>query len=461
MGHFAGWRGVVVGGLASLCLLLCVIPGAYSQSTARRPPPIKTTPEYKALFKRMFDDPTNVELTFRFAALATRLGDYEAAIGALERILYFNPRLPRVKLQLGTLYYKLGAYKMARSYFDAARAAGAPPAVRAEAERFVAALERREAPSPSNSPSTWSVFAQAGLRYQSNASQGPGGDIRSFGQSVPINSSFAKQPDWNLFGLFGVNYIRNLQHGNEDAIEASALGYYARQLRLTQFDFGIIEGMVGPRFSLPVQGGSVKVYGIGTAATLGQAPYFQGYGAGVSTRFLFDTRAIAWGEAAVEYRHRDFFDSARYPTSSEQTGGLLTTYVRAQGAVAGRVQWFTRLTFEQGRAAGEFDFNSYDRWAAELGFPITFSLDWGGSAHEVVVTPFGGIAYYSFAQPNPAVDPFTTRKDHELRGGVMLDVQIDKNVGLRAQVQSSETMSTLPNFSMQNHSFTIGPTVRY
>src|SRR3954466_10207963 len=204
-GLFAGWRCAVVNGLASLYLLLCLIPVAYGQSTARRPPPIKTTPEYKALFKRMFDDPTNVELTFRFAALATRLGDYEAAIGALERILYFNPRLARVKLQLGTLYFKLGAYKMARSYFDAARTAGAPADMQAEAERFVAELESREAPS------TWSVFAQAGVRHQSNASQGPGGDTRSFGQSVPINSSFSKQPDWNLFGLFGVNYIRNLQ----------------------------------------------------------------------------------------------------------------------------------------------------------------------------------------------------------------------------------------------------------
>lgn len=453
-GLFAGWRCVVVNGLASLCLLLCVNAAAYGQRAAGQPA-IRATPEYKALFKRMFDDPTNVELTFRFAALATRLGDYEAAIGALERILYFNPRLARVKLQLGTLYFKLGAYKMARSYFDAARTAGAPPDVQAEAERFVAELESRE------SPSTWSVFAQAGLRYQSNASQGPGGDIRSFGQSVPINSSFSKQPDWNLFGLFGVNYIRNLQHGNEDAIEASALGYYARQLRLTQFDFGIIEGTVGPRFSLPQQGASVKVYGIGTAATLGQAAYFQGYGGGVSTRFLFETTAVAWAEAAVEYRRRDFFDSARYPTSSQQTGGLFTATVRAQGTVADRVQWFTRLTFEQGRAAGEFDFNSYNRWAAEFGFPITFSMNWSGSAHEVVVTPFFGIAHYAFAQPNPAVDPFTTRKDQELRGGVMLDVQIDKNVGLRAQGQSSETMSTLPNFRMLNHSFTIGPTVRY
>src|SRR5690349_11595505 len=126
----------------------------------------------------MFDDPTNVDVTFRFAALATKLGDYEAAIGALERILLFNPRLARVKLQLGSLYFKLGAYKVARSYFEQARTAGAPADVQAEAERFVAELDSRE------SPHRWSVFAQTGLRYQTNASTGPGGNIRSFGQDT-------------------------------------------------------------------------------------------------------------------------------------------------------------------------------------------------------------------------------------------------------------------------------------
>src|SRR5438067_10241632 len=109
-----------------------------AMAQASRPPVPRTTPEYNALFKRMFDDPTNVEVTFRFAALATKLGDYEAAIGALERILLFNPRLARVKLQLGSLYFKLGSYKMARSYFEQARTAGASPDVQVEAERFVA-----------------------------------------------------------------------------------------------------------------------------------------------------------------------------------------------------------------------------------------------------------------------------------------------------------------------------------
>ena len=71
------------------------------------------------LFKRLLLKPDDLDAGFQYAQLETELGDYEAAIGALERILYYNPNLPRVKLQLGVLYFHLRSYEMARNYLDA------------------------------------------------------------------------------------------------------------------------------------------------------------------------------------------------------------------------------------------------------------------------------------------------------------------------------------------------------
>ena len=70
------------------------------------------------LFKRLLIKPDDLDAGFRYAELETELGDYEAAIGALERMLYYNPNLPRVKLQLGVLYFHLRSYEMARTYFE-------------------------------------------------------------------------------------------------------------------------------------------------------------------------------------------------------------------------------------------------------------------------------------------------------------------------------------------------------
>ena len=66
------------------------------------------------LFQQMFRDPANLDVTFAYADVSARLGDYEAAVSALERMLLFNPNLPRVQLEIGALYLKMGSYELAR-----------------------------------------------------------------------------------------------------------------------------------------------------------------------------------------------------------------------------------------------------------------------------------------------------------------------------------------------------------
>ena len=62
----------------------------------------------------------DLDATFRYSSLQAQLGDQEAAIGGLERMLFYNPDLPRVRLELGLLYFRLGSYEMARANFEAA-----------------------------------------------------------------------------------------------------------------------------------------------------------------------------------------------------------------------------------------------------------------------------------------------------------------------------------------------------
>src|SRR5829696_3761957 len=122
---------------------------------------IVASPEYDAMFAQVLREPANLDLSFRFAEVATAAGDYEAAIGALERMLFYNPALPRVRLELGILYFRLGSYEMARSYLAGALAgADAPPEVRARVEPFLFEIDRRLATTQ------WSGFGQLGVRFQ-------------------------------------------------------------------------------------------------------------------------------------------------------------------------------------------------------------------------------------------------------------------------------------------------------
>src|SRR5215510_9622780 len=75
------------------------------------------------LFQQMLREPANLDITFAYADVSAKLGDNEAAVAALERMLLFNPGLARVQLELGALYFRMGSYEIARTYFDKALAA--------------------------------------------------------------------------------------------------------------------------------------------------------------------------------------------------------------------------------------------------------------------------------------------------------------------------------------------------
>ena len=72
----------------------------------------------EAMLQQMIARPNDLDLAFEYAHASADAGDYEGAISALERMLIYAPNTPRIQFELGVLYYKLGAYDVARSYFE-------------------------------------------------------------------------------------------------------------------------------------------------------------------------------------------------------------------------------------------------------------------------------------------------------------------------------------------------------
>jgi hypothetical protein len=357
-------------------------------------------------------------------------------------MLFFNPNLPRVRLELGVLYFKLGSYAMARSYFTSAVAgSNVPQEVKDKVAQFLAEIDRRL------SPHQWSVFLQTGLRYQTNANAGPNGSVvLALGQDAVLNSQFAKSPDWNWFGLIGANYAYELQNGRGDALEVSLTGYTAKQFRLTQFDLGLVDVQAGPRVGLGSElfpGASFKFYGIGTATALAEAPYYSGIGAGASMRLPFNFALV---EPSVEIRPRTFKDSEAYPTASQQSGTLVTAAVVGQVPIANVASMAFRAAYADNRTVDPvFDFNSYAQWSADVAFPIPWSVDWNKTTLHFVVSPTAGVSRTTYAMPDPIVSPDVTRLDREWHVGAIFDYLCTPMLGLRAQVLYSRTDSSLPN----------------
>lgn len=447
-------RRVNLRSIARSIFLLIATAAGLSAASAQQPAVSPASPavqmDYDALFQQMYKTPSNLDVSFKFAEQAVARGDYEAAIGALERMLFFNPNLPRVKLELGVLYFKLGSFEMARSYFqDAIKGADVPDDVRAQVRAYLAEIDRRL------SKYEYSAFLHGGLRYQTNANVGPNDlMVRALGQDAILDNKFGKRPDLNTF-LTAVGNVAFRQNMRGDQIEATLLALNSRQFKLSQFNLGLVELVVGQRVGLG-QNASFKVYGIGDHVWLGDANYFSALGGGVSARTTLGTLGLA--EAYVESRRRNFSNSMNYPTSSELSGDLLTAALTTD-LRSGWLRWTMRLGYDQNRAI--FDYNSYDRYSIDVALPFEFVLPVFGTPHQFVLTPTAGYSRATYAAPNAIIDPNTRRVDREQRYGVIFDAQIVDNVGLRTQVQYSKVDSSLPNYTTSNFSVGIGPTLRF
>ena len=422
-------------------------------------------PEYQALFKRMYADPSNLDVTFKFAELATKLGDYEAAIGALERMLYFNPNLPRVKLELGVLYHRIGGLKIAKSYFEQALATpGVPPDVVQHVNEFMQNIDTRL------SPHKYGGFLHAGWRHQSNASAGPNDlTVQALGNPATLNAKNAAAPDWNKFVTGGAFYT--YEFSDTLWLETNLVGYYAKQDRLRQFDLGIAEVQAGPRFAVPLINGSMRVYAIGTKAILAEDPYYQGPGAGVSSRFAIGN--VARFEPSYEYRDRQYKNSVDYPLAAQLTGKLHTLATTAEGTLFGALPWAARLAADWNRTvktlptvavavpSSNDEFNSYDRLAADIAFPIPFVIPWFDEKKQAVFTPGAGVSRTRYLEPDALINETIARLDREWHVSGSLDVQIYDRFGLRTQVYYTKTHSSLPNFESKNIAISFGPTARF
>jgi hypothetical protein len=435
--------------LGVLCALLLIAP-ARAQIVG-----LMGRSDYDALYQRVLHDPKNVRLTLQYAQLAKDRGDYEAAIGAYEKLLLFNPDLPDVQYELGVLYYSLESYAAAKSYFD--KVATSPrisSSLRDNTAAYLKEIERKL------SPTHFSGYLNTGLRYQTNANYGSSAGIGQFsGQDFILQPALAKKPDWNAYVLNDLFFAQDFG-SRGDRFEISLSDYYAKQFQINQVDLGIAELQFGPRFVFLPQyfsNTTTRVYGIANGALLGDDAYFRTFGSGVS----FDSKLnpVTTISTSVEYRDRKFYNSTSYPTAGELTGDLITASFAANGLVYGPVNWLARVSYDWNSSF--FNFWSYRRPSMELGMPVSFDMNVFGATRSGRITPYVGAAVMTFENPDPDFNAAVTRRDRTWYAGATLETTIIGRASFRLNVNYLSNDSNVINFTYRDLSISLGPAITF
>ena len=402
------------------------------------------------LFQGILANPADLNNTLRYATLAPA-NDVESAISTYEQLLFYNPKLSAVRFELGVLYYRLGDYQMAHEYFTTAlKMPDITPELQQRTLDLLSAVDKKLFPDQ------FTGFAQTGLRYQTNAANGPGpqGVLAS---RFLFNNRFAAQADWNWFGAFALNYVHDFGDRFGNTFEVNTLGYDAQQFKLHQFDIGLLELRAGPRFGIPTPNSidlSIKPYFVGTGGQLADAPYYGGLGGGVTVHAKLGDVSV---DPYAEVVQQTFRNLTLYPLASGMSGTLQTYGLQASGPVYGSLSFQTRLVYAHADANFHpFANNSY---AADLWLPWSFSPLGDGRIWSLV--PTVGFTDWQYAAPDPIVDPLNTPHVLEWRVGLGLEVPIWEQIKIATLAQYRADLSNVSAFAMHDFSVMAGPTLRF
>jgi hypothetical protein len=409
-----------------------------------------------ALFRETLRNPADLDATFRYAEEATAQGDVEAAIGALERILFFNDQLARVHLELGILYFRLGSYALARTHLEAAiGGADVPEDVRRRVNEFLAEADRRLRTS------RFEVVMRAGMRYQTNANIAPSGTTgRFFGIDFTLPPDSTRIADWNGFFQGVVRHVWDFGRQSGEYLETNIQTYYAAQIRVPRYNIGLIEIDSGPRLLLHPQlwpRTTIRPYVLAGFVALGDRPYATTVGGGSTIEGPLPLDVS--GEMRIEYRRREFQDTDLNMMVSGQSGGLTLLSGTLRRGLPRDIVATLRGTVGGANARdGAYSFSLF-----QIDAGLSWQFDPPFLRLPARATLSAGLSYIwtNYAEPNPLYDPDIKRRDRELRLATVLDVPLTNRFGGFVQVIWSHVDSNIVNFRTSNLGISLGPTMRF
>ena len=401
--------------------------------------------ELDSIYQKLLVDPSDQALNRRMVEVALSLNDYDAAIGAVERLIFYNPNDADLQLEAARLYVAIDSYAAAAGYLsDALALPGLTSTQRQDAETLLASVNRKTRPSP------WAGFGQVGARYQSNANQGS--VALGLDEPLPFDKPVS---DWNSFALGTLGLSEPV--GDNVIVEASVSGYYADQDKVDRLDLGFAEATFGPRFLSENGTLEIKPYALVQGFLLAGHPYESAVGGGIVGRVNFADGW--WVGPQFEYKDRLYYNTGTYPTATDNNGDLYTYAVNANAQISDNVTFLGRFAFNDNHAKESY--KSYDQYFGTIALEIDFSFlgrdNWVFSSFASgSISDFEGVA-----PTEQYADLKTKRHDQQWSVGAGLEVPFNDQAGLGVAVEYTKNDSNLDRFKFENFQFVVGPQGRF
>jgi hypothetical protein len=413
------------------------------------------------LFQQMLANPANLDVVFAYANVSAQLGDNEAAVSALEQMLLFNPNLPRVDLELGALYFRLGSFDVARTYFEKAAASHPPPDVQKRIDEYLALIAKE------TSPNGLTGYIFFGAQYQSDANIAPANSmIASPVGPVLLTNQFVKESDFDIFANGSALYTYDLGDQDHDTLEVGATGLVNHYMKVGRLDLDFGEVTAGPRLRFPqlpediVKAVTIKPYAILNEVGLGEHQYFDTYGAG------FETTGIVWKDvslrAAFEFRQKTFDNANDRPLSIGLTGNDKLMTLQAVKPITSNSA--LTLEFDYVDQLTKLRYYANQSYAGAASYHIHYDGPPGFLNYPMETSIYGSRLYSLYFAPDPCCvtgGGFSNRDDRRWRFGFIQGMQVTDHIELIVQVERDIVSSNLPLYAYTSNSVVLGPQIKF
>ena len=219
--------------VVTTCAFICLCSSAQNVSPSISDPDrlelIKE--KQQVVFEQLFEDPTNLSLLFEYANLSILVGDLEAAIGVFDQMLVYDPELPRIRLELGVLYYRLGAYALAKTYLESVGKFDPPLEVQAHVDDLLKSIEA------ANEIYAWQQNLSLGWKHTTNGNSGINADFIEIGDFLlEVDPESKREGSRSSLYNYSLSVDQDLNHPRGDNIQYF-FSYGADRLKaFSQFD---------------------------------------------------------------------------------------------------------------------------------------------------------------------------------------------------------------------------------
>ena len=392
------------------------------------------------LYIQLLSQPDDLGTLYNYAQRAIALGNYEAAISAMEGMLVVASNQPRILFELGTLYHRLGALQAASSYLKRAKKLTDDKELIAAVDEYLLGANREIAKSSVNGT------ILIGNRYQTNANGSPDIDqILGGGRLIALPPGRQKQADHNLqlFGLFEHRYDLSTR----SRVRSDLVAYITDYQDLNDLNYQLLEVTSGVEWLNTKGKGqwSARPHIVLRKTTLSGNSLETAAGVGTDFSYSPTTQSTFLGN--LQFRDLEFDDHNGRGISPGRSGDearLRLTWNNEfkRGQLISWQGYFREVDAN----VNTFDFSQFDLSARyHRRFNNIFTRHGKQSLSLFLIRR---LTDYDAA--NPSINPNVVREDKEWRAGVISVVPIGKRIGLHGRLEFVERDSNIVNHINEN-----------